>query len=95
MADVDGRCPACLLAVDGRSVEASPRDPRVEASRLNRRLEAARRRPRFAASPRNRRAEASPRNQRDGVDTLGEVLLVVKGTFAIIALVYLVVSCGG
>jgi hypothetical protein len=47
------------------------------------------------AKKRDKRVEASPRNRRDGVDTLGEVLLVVKGTFAIIALAYLAVSCGG
>jgi hypothetical protein len=47
------------------------------------------------AEQRDKRVEASPRNRRDAVDTLGEVLIVVKGTFAIIALVYLAVSCGG
>jgi hypothetical protein len=75
VADVDGRCPECLLGVDG-SIAALPRNRPVQAS------------------PQNGPVQAPPRKRRDGVDTFGEVLLVVKGSMAIIALAYLVASCG-
>jgi hypothetical protein len=37
VADVDGRCPECLLGVDGRPVEALPRNRGVEAPPRKRR----------------------------------------------------------